>query len=76
MVMEIARVTARGQTTIPKRIRIAAGLREGDAVAFGIEGDLVTMRRIAPGEDGYLRAAAGTLDEWNSAEDEAAWRDL
>ena len=27
-------------------------------------------------EDGYLRAVAETLSEWNSPEDEAAWRDI
>ena len=76
MVMEIARITARGQTTIPKRIRQAAGLREGDAIAFEIEDDRVTIRKIVRDEDGYLSAVAETMNEWNSAEDENAWRDL
>ena len=76
MVMEIARITARGQTTIPKRIRQAAGLREGDAIAFEIEDGRVTIRKIVRDEDGYLSAVAETMSEWNSAEDENAWRDL
>ena len=76
MVMEIARITARGQTTIPKRIRQAAGLREGDAIAFEIEEGRVTIRKIVLDEDGYLRSVAETMSEWNSAEDETAWRDL
>ena len=76
MVMEIARITARGQTTIPKRIREAAGFHEGDAIAFELEDDRVTIRKIVRDEDGYLSAVAETLSEWNSAEDEAAWRDL
>ena len=76
MVMEIAKITARGQTTIPKRIRQAAGLREGDAIAFEIEEGRVTIRKIVLDEDGYLRSVAETMNEWNSAEDETAWRDL
>ncbi len=76
MVMELAKITARGQTTIPKRIRTEAGLREGDAIAFAIEGDHVTIRKIMREEDGYLRGVAETMSEWTTAEDESAWRDL
>jgi len=34
--MELARVTAKGQATIPKRIREAAHIREGDLLAFDL----------------------------------------
>lgn len=74
--MELAKITARGQTTIPKRIREVAGLHEGDVIAFEVEGDHLLVRKVAPGQDDYLRGLAGTLGEWNSPEDEVAWRDL
>lgn len=32
--------------------------------------------RKAKAKDGYLDAVAGTLSEWDSPEDEAAYRDL
>lgn len=32
--MELAKITTRGRTTIPKRIREAAGLHESDVLAF------------------------------------------
>ena len=35
--MELARVTAKGQATIPKRIREAAHIREGDMLSFDLD---------------------------------------
>ena len=74
--MEVARITARGQTTIPKRIREGTGLREGDVVAFELEGDRVIVRKVARGGDDYLRGLSAAMNEWASPEDEDAWRDL
>lgn len=74
--MELSKITARGQTTIPKTIRDAAGLREGDVLAFEVEGDHLVVRKLTPGQDDYLRGLSKTMTEWTSAEDEAAWRDL
>lgn len=34
---ERARVTSKGQVTIPKRVREALGLREGDELVFRVE---------------------------------------
>ena len=73
--MELARITAKGQMTIPKKVREAARLKSGDVVALDVEGDRILMRKIV-GDDEYLAAVQGTLDEWNSPEDEDAWRDL
>ena len=74
--MEVAKITARGQTTIPKRIRERAGLLEGDVVAFEIEGDHLIVRKVARGGDEYLQGLSATVSEWASPEDEDAWRDL
>lgn len=73
--MELARITSKGQMTIPKKVREAARLKSGDVVALEVEGDRVLMRKIV-GDDEYLAAVQGTLDEWSSSEDEDAWRDL
>ena len=72
--MEIARITARGQTTIPKRIRDRIGLRGSDVISFEVEGDRLIVRKVA--RDDYLRGLSATLGEWASPEDEDAWRDL
>lgn len=74
--MEFSRITARGQTTIPKRLREAAGLREGDLVAFDRHGDHLVLRKVEIARDPYLEGASGLMGEWGSPEDEDAWRDL
>ena len=74
--MQFARITARGQTTIPKSIREEADLREGDLLAFEFAGGHLTVRKVVPGREAYLQALSDTLSEWTSPEDEDAWRDL
>ena len=74
--MELAKITSRGQTTIPKKIREAANLREGDIIAFEVEADHVVVRKVISTEDDYLKGLSEVLGEWVSPEDEEAWRDL
>lgn len=74
--MDVARITSKGQMTIPKRVRQEAQLSAGDVVAFAVKGGEVTIHKVMPGRDEYLRAVQGTLGEWNSPEDEEAWRGL
>ena len=74
--MELAKITARGQTTIPKRIRDAAGLCAGDVLAFEIDGSRLVLRKVVSGRDEYPIGLAEAMGEWLSPEDEKAWRDL
>ena len=75
--MELARVTAKGQATIPKRIRDAAHIREGDMLAFELDSNnWITIKRIDPSVDLALSALQELHSEWNSPQDEEAWRDL
>ena len=74
--MGLANITSRGRTTIPKSIRDAAGLREGDVVAFEIEDDRLVLRRVVPEQGDCPSSLAGVMGEWLSPEDERAWRDL
>ena len=74
--MELAKITARGQTTIPKSIREAAGLHEGDVIAFELEGERLVVHKVVPGRDEYLHGLGEVMGEWLSPEDEEAWRDL
>lgn len=41
-----ARVTSKGQVTIPKDVREALGVREGDSLLFEVEGGRVTIRAV------------------------------
>ena len=74
--MEFAKITARGQTTIPKGVREAASLHEGDMLSFEVEDDHLVVRKVAPGRNDYLHGLSKGLGEWASPEDEEAWRDL
>ena len=71
--MNISRITTRGRTTIPVKIREAANLAEGDMLAFEVEGDCVLVRKLGASSAGYLSSLSGILDEWMSPEDEEAW---
>ena len=74
--MELAKITARGQTTIPKRIREAANLQVGDVLAFELDGNHLMVHKVTPGRDDYLEGLSEVMSEWRSPEDEEAWRDL
>lgn len=74
--MEYSKITARGQATIPKRIREAVGLREGDLITFEQRGNHLVLSRVEITSDSYLEGVSGLMSEWGSPEDEDAWRDL
>jgi len=75
--MDLARVTAKGQATIPKRIREAAHIREGDMLAFDLDSNnRIIIKRIDMSVDQELSALQATMSEWSSPQDEEAWRDL
>ncbi len=71
-----SRLTAKSQTTIPTAVRKALALTPGDAIAYEIDGGRVSLSKVARGDDAYLRALQGTLGEWDSPEDAAAFDDL
>ena len=74
--MHRAKIGSRGRTTIPKPIRDAAALYEGDTLAFEIEGDRVVVHKVVPGPGEYLHGLGDVMGEWHAPEDERAWRDL
>ncbi len=73
----IAKITAKGQTTIPQDVRTALHVEPGDLIAWEVGADgTATVRRVRPLDIEYLRAVEGTLNEWAGAADEEAYRDL
>jgi len=73
----LAKITSKGQTTIPQEIRAALKVTAGDLIAWEIAPDgSATVRRVQPLDLEYLKAIQGTLGEWGCAEDEAAYREL
>jgi len=75
--LAVAKITTKGQTTIPQDVRTALKVMPGDLIAWEFGADATaTVRRIAPMDLEYLRAVEGTLSEWTSAADEEAYRGL
>jgi AbrB family looped-hinge helix DNA binding protein len=73
----IAKITAKGQTTIPQEVRVALNVKPGDLLAWEVgENGVVRVRRVQPMDIDYLRALEGTLSEWGEAADEEAYREL
>jgi len=48
-IVETCTVTSKGQTTVPKAIRQALGVRPGDRIAFRAVGGQVTVERVGEG---------------------------
>lgn len=72
-----SKLTQKYQTTVPTEIRKILNLHKGDSVAFEIQDDNVVLLRKATRADlEWPSALEGTLSEWNSANDEEAYRDL
>ncbi len=59
------RVTAKGQVTIPKHLRIAAGVAPGSEVTFSLEGSKIVITPVGTGvkddRRAKLRAAAARV---------------
>lgn len=73
----VAKITAKGQTTIPQDVRAALHVTAGDLIAWEIgTGGTATVRRVQPMDIEYLRAAESTLSEWAGTVDEEAYREL
>ena len=74
--MELSTLTAKGQVTVPKAVREALGLQQGDQLSWELEDGSVRVRAVSPLDLVYLRGVEANLAEWNSQADEEAFRDL
>ena len=73
----VAKITAKGQTTIPQDVRKALLVAPGDMIAWEVGADgTATVRRAQPLDLEYLRTVEGTLSEWVGKADEEAYRGL
>ena len=75
-----AKLTSKFQTTIPQKVRQALKLRAGDLIGFEVLASgaetLVRLKRATPLDLAFAQALEGTLDEWSSAADDEAFKDL
>ncbi|PKM37415.1 MAG: AbrB family transcriptional regulator [Gammaproteobacteria bacterium HGW-Gammaproteobacteria-10] len=74
---QLAKISSKGQVTIPANVRKKLHLEAGDTVVWETTEDgCVWVRRVNPLDVEYLSAVSGTLSEWSSVEDDEAYRDL
>jgi len=71
--MIISKLTSKAQTTIPQPVRTALHLKEGDAIAYQIEGDRVVITRAA---SEIIEDPFATFSEWASEADQRAYAKL
>lgn len=74
--MITSKLTSKAQTTIPQAVRRALHLREGDEIAYAIEGEVVTLRRVTTMAAVQIEDPFGTFSEWDSEADRKAYADL
>ena len=73
--MILGKITAKAQTTIPRAVRLALGLKPGDDVVWEIEGDQVVMSRAHKTVDLFV-GNFDTFTEWASEADCRAFDNL
>ncbi|WP_407049046.1 AbrB/MazE/SpoVT family DNA-binding domain-containing protein [Methyloraptor flagellatus] len=71
--MITSRLTSKAQTTVPQPVRNALKLREGDVLAYEIDGDRVILSKANPAE---REDPFRTFSEWHSDADAKAYADL
>jgi len=70
-------LTTKGQATIPAEIRNVLKLKPGDKVAFEMHGNEVVIYKPKPFDQLYHAAISNLVaEEWDSSEDDEAYRDL
>jgi len=71
-----SKLTKKYQATVPKTVRKKLGLDAGDVIAFEIEADMIKIRKARPIDIEFSKSLIPTLNEWESQNDEEAYRDL
>ena len=73
----LAKISSKGQITVPLEIREALKVKQGDTLAWEItEEGAALVHRVSPLDLDYLQGIEKGLSEWNSLEDDEAYRDL
>lgn len=72
----LAKLTSKGQATIPEPIRKQLKLKPGDRIAFAVKGGTVTLRRAEAMDAGFLKLATESFADWNTKEAAEDFRDF
>ena len=77
MKIYVSKLTSKYQATIPKEVRQELALGSHDRIVFEVKSNhTIVIRKLKPLDLEYLQAVSSTLSEWNSQEDNEAFRDL
>ena len=71
-----SKITSKAQTTVPKEVRAALGVKAGDTLVYRISKGKITLARAERLDLAYLKSVESTLSEWASEEDAAAYDNL
>lgn len=72
-----AKITSKYQATVPKEIRDHLHLASGDQIVYELQEDgTITVRKSSPLDLEYLHALNTTMNEWESEEDDQAYKYL
>jgi len=75
--LAVSKLTSKSQATIPGRVREKLRLTPGDSIAFKFRDGHIFLQKARAADHVFAKAVADTLsDEWHSANDERAYRDL
>ncbi len=74
--VKTSRLSSKGQVTIPAQVRKALQLSPGDLVVYEVRGEKAFLKRAEPFDAAFHLAVSETLEEWGSADDDKAFRDL
>lgn len=77
--MKSVKITKKGQIAIPKHIRDIEGFKEGSKIAIFAFDDRVELRPLSKANERRFTALASEkllAKDWNSKEDEEAWKNL
>ena len=72
-------ITEKGQIVIPKIIRTLKGFKEGSKISLIVFEDKIELRPLNQITEGLSRALASEnvfARDWNSKEDDKAWKNL
>jgi antitoxin PrlF len=73
---KISKLTEKYQATIPKEIRKFLQLKKGDSILFEQKADHVVLKKATAMDREWLTGLDVLLSEWNSSNDDNAYKDL
>jgi antitoxin PrlF len=77
MSLSVSKLTSKYQATVPKSVRIALHLHAHDHILYEIsKNNTVTLKKITGLDTEYLDSLKHTLSEWESDNDEQAYKNL